>query len=208
MANYCTQCGNSNGPEARFCARCGSAVTADDSATPAATAATVAQGPTAQAKTPVRAPFAIVGIAVLFFAVAFFAFTSLSSKPQASSAATPSSEDPREQAKAALLRSPSQFLDVSEAEYFDKGIINDYRQLVHLTVLNRSAFAVQNVSGTVDWYNQQGNNVGSIPFTVPGSIASGETKSFSTRDGTLKTETLQTKAKTGKVRITHVDIVE
>jgi hypothetical protein len=204
---YCTRCGNPNGPEARFCARCGSTVAADDTTTPAAVVGAPVQNAASQAKPLVRTPFAIAGVGVLFCALAFFSFSALGPKLNPDSAST-STADPREQARAALLRSPSQFLDVTDAKYFDKGIINDYRQLVDLTILNRSAFAVLNVTGAVDWYDGQGNNVGSIPFSIAGSIASGDTKSFSTREGTLKTETLQTKAKTGKVRVTHVDIVE
>lgn len=117
-------------------------------------------------------------------------------------------QDARAEAKAQLLRAPGQFLEATNLGYYDKGIINDYRQLVKLDVLNRSTLAVQNISGTVDWLDKDGRSVGSLPLSLTGSIAAGDTKTFSKEAGTLRNGTMETSATRALVRFTQVTVVE
>ena len=77
------------------------------------------------------------------------------------------------------------FLDTSDLVYYDKGFINDYRQLVGVSVLNRSKYPVMNLSGDVEWLNDGGARIASMPFELKGSIAAGDTKKFAAPDGTL-----------------------
>jgi hypothetical protein len=111
-------------------------------------------------------------------------------------------------AKAQLVADPSAYLEASDIGYYDKGIINDYRQVTRMRVMNRSKFPVTSVSGDIDWMDDGGAKVGSMPFSVSGSIAAGDTKLFSTDDGSLTNGTLQASAKRVIVRFTHVTIVE
>jgi len=110
--------------------------------------------------------------------------------------------------KERVVATPSQFLESSELEYFDKGIINDYRQLTSARVLNKSRFALRDIQGEVDWIDDNGQKVGSVPFFLKGSIPAGDTKHFTKEGGTLINGTLETSANRAKIRFTSVKLVE
>jgi type II secretory pathway pseudopilin PulG len=107
-----------------------------------------------------------------------------------------------------VLRNPNGFLETSEITSFDKGIINDYRQLTGFTLLNKSPFPLKELKGTVEWVNNDGESAGSTPFSLHGSISAGDTKKFSTDSGTMKSGTLQTGASKLRLKFEHVAIVE
>ena len=113
-----------------------------------------------------------------------------------------------QQEKQRLVTSPSLFLETSEPGYFDKGIINDYRQLIAVSVLNKSKYPVKNIRGDVDWVNDDGASVGSMPFSLKGSIPAGDTKRFTESAGTLANGTIQSSAKRARINITHIEIIE
>jgi hypothetical protein len=112
------------------------------------------------------------------------------------------------QAKASLRTNPSKYLDASDVGVHDKGIVNSYRELTSLTVLNRSAFAVDSVQGEVDWFDSGGSKIGSTTFTLAGSIPASATVVFSKAQKNLVSGTLQGKATTERVRFTAVNLVE
>lgn len=112
------------------------------------------------------------------------------------------------QARSQLLAQPDQYLESSDFTYYDKGIINDYRQLVGVRVLNKSKYPVTDLQGEVDWIDTDGQKVGSVPFTLKGSIAAGATVSFSEQDHTLSNGTLQASAKRARLRFTSIRIAE
>jgi hypothetical protein len=111
-------------------------------------------------------------------------------------------------AKAALRTDPTRFLKARDVGVYDKGIINGYRQLVRVSLLNASAFPVADIRGDVDWIDGTGSRIGSTTFTLTGSIPAGETKGFSTADGSLQSSTLEGNAAAQSVRVTSVTIVE
>lgn len=95
--------------------------------------------------------------------------------------------------RSALVSTPEAFLEVSGVQNHDKGIINAYCQLVGVTILNKSHYAVRDLSGDVTWLDAQGTALGAIPFTLTGSIPAGGTQAFSSAGGTLSSGTLQGK---------------
>jgi hypothetical protein len=107
-----------------------------------------------------------------------------------------------------LRDTPDSFLVTSNPEYYNKGIINDYRQLIKVSVLNRSKFPVGGLSGDVEWYDDDGGKFGSTTFALRGSIPSGDTKTFSTEDGSMTSTTIQGDAKKAKVKFAHVEIID
>jgi len=113
-----------------------------------------------------------------------------------------------EREKKALRDTPDSFLITSNLEYYNKGIINDYRQLIKVSVLNRSKFPVGGLSGDVEWYDDNGGKFGSTTFALGGSIPAGDTKNFSTEDGSMTSTTIQGGAKKAVVKFTHVEIIE
>jgi hypothetical protein len=112
------------------------------------------------------------------------------------------------QAREQLVKSPSTYLEASDVRYFDKGIVNDYRQITQMRVLNKSKFPVTDVQGEVDWTDDAGRKTGSVPFSIRGSIPAGDTKQFAAQDGSLTNGALQTSVTHAAVRFTHVTIVE
>lgn len=105
-----------------------------------------------------------------------------------------------------LMGQPSAFIVASNPEYYDKGIINSYRSLAQVTLLNRSHFPVSNPSGTVDWTNAAGASAGSTPFSVTGVLGAGESKTFSRTDHDLTSGTVEAGVTRAVVTVTHVTV--
>jgi hypothetical protein len=112
------------------------------------------------------------------------------------------------QEKAQISANPASVLETSGVEVFNKGIINPYRQLTKLTVLNKGHFALRNVQGSVEWFDPSGNTLGSTSFSLTGSIPAGDTKRYSTEDQTMSSSTLQGKGEKYRLKFTHVDIID
>src|SRR5262245_16463079 len=63
-------------------------------------------------------------------------------------------------------------IQASNPRYYDKGIINDYRQLTDVTVTNTSTVcAVRSAEGDVTWFDAHGQRIGSAAFAIHGSVA-------------------------------------
>jgi hypothetical protein len=128
-------------------------------------------------------------------------------------AALQAQRDTTDRAKAAAdLRSdvqanPGKYLQVTNSQAYDKGLINSYRQLTSLTLLNKSSFALTDLKGSVDWEDASGASTGTTPFTLVGSIPAGATLTFSTANGTMTSGTLQTKTNKTQIKFTHATIV-
>ncbi len=110
--------------------------------------------------------------------------------------------------KSSLQANPEAYLETSDIKSFDKGIINRYRQLVGVTVLNKSHFAVNNLQGEVNWTDPQGKSFGTTPFSLKGSIPAGATVRFSTESGTLTSGTLEGEAAKVVLKFTHMDVID
>ena len=101
-----------------------------------------------------------------------------------------------------------QLLETSNLVYYDKGWINNYRQLTGITVLNRSKYPVNGLGGNVEWLDDGGRLLGSVPFTLGGSLLPGDTRRYTTDDGSLRNGTLQSNATKARIIWTSVTIVE
>jgi hypothetical protein len=75
-------------------------------------------------------------------------------------------------------------------------------------LLNKSQFPLRDLKGAVEWKNEKGESIGSTPFTLKGSIPSGDTKAFSSSAGTLSSGTIEGNANRVELKFTHVEIVE
>lgn len=115
--------------------------------------------------------------------------------------------DREQREKDDLAREPNRYLELSGLVYEDEGIVNDYRQLTAITVLNKSKHAVTDVVGEVAWYRGK-EKLGAVPFQLDGSIAGGDTKAFSAEAKTLKSGTLKGNADRAGVVIKTLRVVE
>ncbi len=108
-----------------------------------------------------------------------------------------------------LAATPDALLETSGLQYHDKGIINDYRQLTGLTVLNKARYcAVRSAEGDVTWLDAQGRRFGSTPFTLRKSIPAGATERFSVDEKTMTCGTLEGAGVTATIKFTRVDVIE
>lgn len=149
---------------------------------------------------------------ILIAAVATLALSSgckseAQTQAEARAVAAAAEQARREQARASLMATPASFIELSEPRFFDKGIINSYRELTQLTALNRSEFAVNDLHGELELVDSTDNAVAVIPFSIKGSLPAGDTKTFSKSAGTLTGATVQTDASRYRMRVTRLAIV-
>ena len=109
--------------------------------------------------------------------------------------------------RARVAQNPDEYLQTSDMKVFDRGIINSYRELTGVTVLNKSKYPLDNLRGEVDWLSEDGAKYGSVPFTLKGSIPAGDTKVFSNSAQTLASGTVMGNARRARLRFTHAEIV-
>jgi len=215
----CGECGKQVSDTAPASPNCGA---------PIRTAAVVAP---VTAKPSRRGP--VIGLVVLGVALigGVFAYTSMQERDREARRADIAAADARQQEirraaaeaeanrkaeeerrkaeeRAQILKDPTPYLAVSELAFFDKGIINSYRQLTGFSLENKSPFHLKNLKGSVDWINSQGESVGSTPFSLKGSLASGDTKRFDVTSGTLKSGTIEASANQVKLRFQSASAVE
>ncbi|MFZ4580761.1 MAG: hypothetical protein ACOYOB_20450 [Myxococcota bacterium] len=110
--------------------------------------------------------------------------------------------------KAELEKSPAVFIQAADMESFDKGLVNDYRELVGVRLTNRSRFGVTNISGRVDWLTDASELVGSSPVEFKGTLAAGANVVFTKDAGTLSSGTIQDAGTKARLEITKVTVVE
>ncbi len=107
---------------------------------------------------------------------------------------------------------PNNYLKGEIYEVYNKGIINDYCQLTSLRVINNSPFQLKDVSGRVEWFDENDNFLGSTSFSIAYTIAAeknlfgGCFSVYSTKGRSLTSGTLQGKAKRAKIVFTNASI--
>jgi hypothetical protein len=116
--------------------------------------------------------------------------------------------DAKEAAKKDMAANPDKYLEERDLGFYDKGIINDYRQLSKLTVDNKSAFKITDLKGNVEWLTSDGQAVGSSPFSLNGAIKAGDSETFSTDAGTLTAGTIEGAAFKAKITFTHAKVID
>jgi len=110
--------------------------------------------------------------------------------------------------KQEVVSNPNAFLATSDLAYFDKGILNSYRQLMKVSVTNRAPYALTGLSGEVEWISDVGEVREKTMFSMRGSISPGDTKSFGTQDGSLNTGTTDSHAHKARVVFKQVKLVD
>jgi hypothetical protein len=121
-----------------------------------------------------------------------------------------------------LLTNPSLFLPSGDREYDGEdgqqvsgsagagsklGADTDH-QLTSMVVSNTSHFAVSELAGDVVWFDDQDRRSGSTPFSLSGSIAPGQARRFSVREGSMQSGKLHGIAGAVQVVFTHVQVVD
>jgi hypothetical protein len=110
------------------------------------------------------------------------------------------------QRRTEVLASPGRFLTYDKLGYFDKGIINDYRQLISVTITNSAAVPVVLKKGRVIWLSDSGDELGTSPLTFTGTLSPGSSATFSTATGNLTSGTIQGQASKVRIEFTEIDV--
>ena len=113
-----------------------------------------------------------------------------------------------EKQKADIRANPNRYLEASNFTTYDEGFINHYRQLVGVSMLNKSPYSLTNIRGDVEWLTDNGDRLASMPFSLSGAIPSGDSKRFTTKEGTLTNGTAKCNAKRIRINVTSVELVE
>ena len=109
---------------------------------------------------------------------------------------------------AQMASTPNSLLETSGQRFFDRGIINSYRQIQTMTVLNRARYCVvRSAEGDFTWVDANGARLGSVPFTLSQSIPAGGTVNFSTQAGNMVTGTMAGAGVRVTTSFTRVDVI-
>lgn len=210
----CSECGKKISSAATACVQCGAPVTQSTSAAAPPSFAGDNARRRRRKVSPVRVGALVLVLAAVGGGMAYNGYRQrVADEANAQAAALLLAEQQAEEKRradlrAAVLENPGRYLEESELKYFDKGIINNYRQLTGFALLNKSPFALRDLRGHVEWLNDNGEPAGSTPFSLKGSIPAGDTKRFSTDSGTMKSGTIESSASKARVTFSHAAIVE
>jgi len=105
-----------------------------------------------------------------------------------------------------LLSNPSLYLEASELQYNDDAEESDSWQLIAVTVLNKSHFMVRDLQGDVTWIDDQGHHFAKTPIAITGTIAPGNTNTFSLQAGNLTTPVQKGAAASASISFTRVNL--
>ena len=121
-------------------------------------------------------------------------------------------EEAKKKAAAAALADvsarPSKYLTVVELIHGDGGIVNTYRSVRKLTVANSSKYIVSGVRADVEFLDDAGRSLGSVPVALTGIIGPGHERTFAVASGDLKSGRLQGKGTTYNIKWTNVAAIE
>jgi hypothetical protein len=91
--------------------------------------------------------------------------------------------------KMRIPSAPNEFLQVTNLAAIDDSLFNSDRRLTRISVTNKTAYPLTGFSGEVQWLSDQ-NEVREVTlFKLRGSLAAGDTKTFTPGDGGLDTGT-------------------
>jgi hypothetical protein len=107
-----------------------------------------------------------------------------------------------------LLTNPNLYLHTNEKETAaDAEDASDVpAELRSVVVYNSSHFTVGDLSGDLVWLDEQEQRVGSVPFSLRGSVPPGGAKRFATGDGSMTSGKLKIPAVAAQVVFTHVKV--
>jgi len=113
----------------------------------------------------------------------------------------------QQQERAQIASNPDPFLEESDVQIAHTGFINDYFAVKSFSLLNRSHFPLRDIRGMVEWLDSSGNVMGTTAFSLGGSLPAGDTKHYSTGDGSLASVTIKGQADKARMTFTHAEPV-
>ena len=110
--------------------------------------------------------------------------------------------------KQQILSNPNGFLPVTNLAAIDDSLFNSDRRLTRMSVTNKTAYPLTGFSGEVQWLSDQ-NEVREVTlFRLRGSLAAGETKTFTPGEGGLDTGTTVSHAHKYQVSFKQVKFLD
>ena len=110
--------------------------------------------------------------------------------------------------KRQIRSTPGAFLEATDLGAFDKGVLNSYRQLTKVTVKNKTRYALDGIKGEVEWLDDQGVVREKTLVRLKRSIPAGDTKVFSTGDGSMDSGTTESHAHKYVLKFTSASVIE
>ena len=109
--------------------------------------------------------------------------------------------------RASFLANPSAYLTAS-AEVKAAGFLWADTDLTTVTVFNKARFPAADIEGMADLLGANGALIASVPVTLTGSVAPGQSVTFSAAAGTLRSNRSKGKAASVRLKVTHLTTVE
>ncbi len=106
-----------------------------------------------------------------------------------------------------FLANPSKFLTAS-GEGQAAGFLWADTDVTSVTVFNKGRFPAADLEGMADLLGGNGGLMASVPVQLTGSVAPGQSVTFSAAAGTLRSNRSKGKAASVRVRITHVTTID
>lgn len=138
--------------------------------------------------------------------VAAIAGVFLSASPGCKGQEPPTTDQAEAQERLNVISNPSMYLEASNFAFDDEA--SDYEQLRAMTVSNTSGYALHGLAGDVIWLDDDGQRLGSSPFTLNGALRAHGSRTFSAAEGTMTSGTLRGGALRVTITFTHVAVGE
>jgi colicin import membrane protein len=109
--------------------------------------------------------------------------------------------------RANFVSNPSEFLSAT-VEAKATGFLWTDTTLRSITVFNKSRFPAANIQGMADWLDRNGGLISSTPFSVTGSVGPGQSATFSSETGTLRSNKSPGHPAQVNLKITRVTTID
>lgn len=107
----------------------------------------------------------------------------------------------REEAKQAMKQTPNRFIKAGDWDRYDKGIFNRYTRATAIEFTNNSNFDVANISGSITYIGQSGQEMATVPFHAQGDLPAHESEKLQVSAGEISGSASHARVEVQWVRI-------
>lgn len=109
--------------------------------------------------------------------------------------------------KARINASPGPYVEASDHKVESQGFLGGKRKLVKVSLHNSSRWTIGDISGEVEYLDSEQNTMAKSAFSVNGSLAAGQTLTFSESSGSLKSVRVEGEWSYSRVRVLQARVL-
>jgi uncharacterized lipoprotein YmbA len=107
----------------------------------------------------------------------------------------------KEAARSALEASPGKFITGKSPTTRDSGFLTSYTSATTITFTNTSQFDVTDIEGHITYSDDQGNEMGALPFKATGELPKGSTQKLQVTSGEIAGRASKAQVVVERIRI-------